>query len=138
MPGFAVAVLVLLVVRGARARAAFWGLALAGPLLLTPILKEAFDRPSVGDKPGDSFPSGNAMASAAFVAAAMLLTPSWRARQLILAVGVALGLGYGVLLVLGLWHHPSDVVAGWCVGLVWVNCVWLVLRPIPDELRSSQ
>lgn len=129
----AVGALVALLARRPRARAAFLALALVGPLLLTPVLKEAFDRPSVGGKPGDSFPSGSAMASTAFLAAAVLLAPSSHARRWIVGVGVPLVLGYGVLLVVGLWHHPSDVVAGWCVGLLWANVVWLALRPTAER-----
>jgi membrane-associated phospholipid phosphatase len=131
----AVLLLFLLTVRGLRRQALFWGLAIAAPILLTPLLKWIFGRPQIGANPeGDySFPSGNAMVSAAFTGALLLLFP--RLRGVALVPAVALGFAYGAALVVLLWHYPSDVVAGWCVALTWVAGSWVALgTPVVPDL----
>jgi undecaprenyl-diphosphatase len=125
----ALAVLVALLVRGRGRQALFWVLVVGGVLALDVALKEVFRRPAlVNEESGYSFPSGNAMASAAVIAAAVLLLPTGR-RWLVGLIGAAAAGLYGALLVLLYWHYPSDVVAGWCVALAWVTAVWLALRP---------
>jgi membrane-associated phospholipid phosphatase len=127
-------VLLALVAVGLRRHAAFWGLAVVGPIVLTPILKWAIARPQIGADPeGDySFPSGNAMVSLAFVAALVLLVPELR-RVAVLPAAL-LSLAYGAALVLLLWHYPSDVVGGWCASLAWVTALWASLGgPVVSE-----
>jgi undecaprenyl-diphosphatase len=131
----AIVVLVILGARGLRRQAVFWGLAIVGPILLTPVLKWAVGRPQIGAHPeGDySFPSGNAMVSSAFVAALVLLLPRFR-RAAVLPAAL-LSVTYGAALVLLLWHYPSDVVAGWCAALAWVIAVWISLgAPVVSEI----
>jgi membrane-associated phospholipid phosphatase len=127
--GAAVAILLLVILgaRGLRRQALFWGLAIAGPILLAPALKWAVGRPQIGAHPeGDySFPSGNAMVSSAFAAALVLLLPELRRAAVLPAV--VFSAAYGIALVLLLWHYPSDVVGGWCAALAWVAAVWLSL-----------
>jgi membrane-associated phospholipid phosphatase len=130
----AVLMLVVLGARGLRRQALFWGLAVVGPILLTPVLKWAVGRPQIGADPeGDySFPSGNAMVSLAFVAALVLLVPTLRRATALPAV--VLTVAYGAALVLLLWHYPSDVLAGWCAALAWVAVVWTSLgAPVVSE-----
>lgn len=70
-----------------------------------------------------SFPSGHAIASAAL--AASLITISWHTKWrywvAVPAVLWMLGIAF-TRLYLGV-HYPSDIVAGWCVGLGWVALV---------------
>lgn len=97
------------------------GGALAANLILKVIF--ARTRPSIFNplvrETSYSFPSGHAMISAAFVCVVMLLL--WHTRYRWAAV---IG-GFAVTLLIGLSriylgvHYPSDVLAGWCVGLVW-------------------
>jgi membrane-associated phospholipid phosphatase len=119
---------VVLVKMRRKLHALFWMVAVGGVLALDLPLKEIFHRPPLGDKGGGySFPSGNAMASVAIVAALVLTSPPcWRRR--VLALGVPLVVAYGVLLVVQSWHYPSDIVAGWCFALAWAAGLWLVLR----------
>jgi undecaprenyl-diphosphatase len=108
-------------------RAVFWVLVAAGVPLLDVLLKESFRRPALGGHEGSySFPSGNAMGSAAIVAAIFLLCSSCRRRR-VLAAAVLFLVAYGAVLVYAWWHYPTDVVAGWCVGLAWVTSLWLVI-----------
>ena len=109
-----------------RRRALFWALAVGGVLALDYPLKEVFQRPTLGDQgEGYSFPSGNAMVSAAVLAAAVLTVPRWRRR--VVALGMPLLIGYGAALVYAWWHYPSDVVGGWCVAFAWVAGLWFAL-----------
>ena len=123
-----IAAVVVLVANGRRLDALFWALAVGGVLALDLPLKQVFHRPPIDDRGGGySFPSGNAMASAAIVAAIVLTFPHrWRRQALV--VGVPLVAVYGVLLVVQSWHYPSDVVAGWCFALAWTTALWLGLR----------
>lgn len=128
---------VVLLGRGLRRQALFWALAIGGVAALTPILKWLFQRPQIGDPEGGySFPSGNAMASLAVVAALFLLLSASRWRRLV-AFGGALVPAYGLALVFLLWHYPSDVVAGWCFALAWVTGAWVAFgAPLPTETPS--
>jgi membrane-associated phospholipid phosphatase len=126
---FALAVGIVLVVRRRRLHAFFWILAVTGVLVLDIVLKEIFQRPSIGVKQDEySFPSGNAMASVAVVVGLFLITRSSERRRWILALGIPAIVVYGALLVFLLWHYPSDVVAGWFAALAWVAGIAFVLR----------
>jgi membrane-associated phospholipid phosphatase len=121
----AAGLLALLVAVRAYRRAAFWGLAVGGSIVLTRVLKELIERPEIGVKQAEySFPSGNATASLAAAVALFLLLPSSRLRRWVVVAGVGIIPLYGLALVLLLWHYPSDVIAGWALALAWV----LVLR----------
>jgi undecaprenyl-diphosphatase len=132
---FAAGLLAALVVVGAFRRAAFWALTVGGALVLTRILKELIERPEIGVHQREySFPSGNATATTAGLLALVLLLPPSRLRRIVGAAGaVALPL-YGVALVLLLWHYPSDVVAGWALGVAWVLALRLALGEVSGPL----
>lgn len=116
--------------------ALFWTLAVGGVLAFDPLLKGVFDRPAIGDPGGGySFPSGNAMASVAIVAAiALTSAPSWQRRALV--VGVPIVVAHGSVLVYQLWHYPSDVVGGWCIAVAWMTALWLALGGGRRQSRS--
>jgi membrane-associated phospholipid phosphatase len=124
---FAVALLGLLLAARAYVRAAFWALAVGGAVVLTRVLKEAVERPELGLRQAEySFPSGNATVLLAGIFALVLLLPPSRLRRWIAIAGAAVIPLYGFALVLLLWHYPSDIVAGWALGLAWVSALWLV------------
>lgn len=112
----------------------FWAVVVGGVVVLDVILKEAFQRPSLvkGDA-AYSFPSGNAMASVAFVAGLALLTSSARVRRRLLLAGIPAIVVYGALIVFLWWHYLSDVLAGWAIALAWVAVVALGMRQIGDS-----
>jgi membrane-associated phospholipid phosphatase len=140
---FGAGLLGALVAARAYRRAAFWGLAVAGSLVLTHVLKELIERPEIGLKQAEySFPSGNATASLAGVVALILLLPPSRLRLWVASMGLAAVPLYGASLVFLLWHYPSDVVAGWALALAWVFALRLafgeVAGPLPGgKLRTT-
>lgn len=132
---FAAGLLAALVMLPSYRRAAFWGLTIGGALVFTRIFKELIERPEIGVHQREySFPSGNATAATAGLIALMLLFPPSRLRRgIVVAAAVALPL-YGLALVLLLWHYPSDVVAGWALGIAWVLALRLALGDVSGPL----
>lgn len=132
---FAAALLAVLFVAGELRRAAFWGLTVGGALVFTRIFKELIERPEIGVHQREySFPSGNATATTAGLLALVLLLPPSRLRKILTIAGtVSLPL-YGLALVLLLWHYPSDVIAGWALGIAWVLGLRLALGDVSGPL----
>lgn len=113
-------------------------LAIGGAMLLSPLLKEGFQRARPDLVPHGayvytkSFPSGHAMlAAAAYLSMGALLARVQARRRL-----KALLLGFAVLLTLLVGfsrvylgvHWPTDVLAGWTAGGVWALLCWLLAR----------
>lgn len=132
---FAAALFAALVATGALRRAAFWGLTVAGALVLTRVFKELIERPEIGLHQREySFPSGNATAVTAGLLALSLLLRLSRARRLLLLTTAVVVPVYGSALVLLLWHYPSDVVAGCALGIAWVLTLRLALGDVSGPL----
>lgn len=106
------------------------GLSLLGAATLTWIMKLFFDRPRpdlwtpLVRSFGDSFPSGHSLYAACMPFALALLFGKgpWRMPLLMLAACWMLMVGWSRIY-LGV-HYPSDVLAGWSIGLAWAFGVW--------------
>ncbi|MBZ9751125.1 phosphatase PAP2 family protein [Deinococcus sp. HMF7604] len=128
-----------------RGRAHGWFLltGVMGATLLNVVAKVIFQRPrpdemvAVLTEPGYSFPSGHAMANAAFGMALTLVF--WRSRAgwpvavfgALWAVAVGTSRNY-----LGV-HYPSDVLAGITASSVWVAGLYILMSRRWPGLRQS-
>ena len=112
--------------------------ALSGGLLLNYGLKNFFNRPrpeyvtQLHYVDSHSFPSGHALLAAVVYltlgALIARLLPKRRQKIYVLAVAVLFTFLVGTSRVYLGVHYPSDVLAGWTVGLLWSILCWLVAR----------
>jgi membrane-associated phospholipid phosphatase len=131
----AAGLLAALVLVEAYRRAAFWALAVGGALVFTRFFKELIERPEIGVHEREySFPSGNAATTTVGVIALVLLLPPSPVRRLVATAGAVVLPVYGVALVLLLWHYPSDVVAGWALGVAWVLALRIAFGDVSGRL----
>jgi undecaprenyl-diphosphatase len=117
-----------------------------GGVVLLVLLKRIFDRPRPTVVPPlmlettSSFPSGHAMMSAVvYLTLGTLLAqlcPRWRERIYVVSVAAALAVIVGLTRVYLGVHYPSDVLAGWSVGLAWALVSALLARLL--RRRSGQ
>lgn len=108
--------------------ALFLAAAAAGPRIAVPLLKPVFPRPLLhaGAEGLSYFPSGHAAGSMAVVAALVLLVGSSRRRRYPAAAGAVFVAAYGCSLFFLRSHYPTDVLAGWCLGVAWVATLRLL------------
>ncbi|BAY19181.1 phosphoesterase [Anabaenopsis circularis NIES-21] len=122
----------MLLSRRRRLQATIFGMAAVGAISLNYLLKELFvrARPALWDYIINvnhySFPSGHAMVSmVVYGCMGYSLSkefPQWRSQIFTLTVILILAIGFSRLY-LGV-HWPTDVIAGYAVGLVWLTaCV---------------
>ena len=107
------------------------------------VLKHLYQRPRPSVVPHlmhadySSFPSGHSMMSAVvyLTLGAMLarLVAERRLKFYVLTVSLLLTGMVGVSRVYMGVHYPTDVLAGWCVGLVWASLCWLVGRRLQRQ-----
>lgn len=131
--------LLLIARRDQRTAALFLGISLSGRLLID-LQKALIARPRpdahlhlIGTRT-DSFPSGHAGSAVLVWVTLALLIPSearWRRPALAAAALAALLAGISRPM-LGV-HYPSDVVAGWSFGLLWI----LLLLRLSERFRRS-
>ena len=127
----------------ARAHALFLVLAVGGATLLNVLTKLIFQRPrpdvleAVLHEPGFSFPSGHAMANAAFGLAITLIFWRSRAGWPVAVLGACWAVIVGISRnYLGV-HYPSDVLAGGLSSLAWVVGLYLLMGRFRPALRGS-
>jgi undecaprenyl-diphosphatase len=136
-----VAICVFLYFRRARL-AVLLGITMARVGALDVTLKLAFHRPRpvafFGAPPSSySFPSGHALGSFCFygILAAILASRArgWGAKWCIWTAAVLLigAIGFSRIY-LGV-HYPSDVIAGYCAGAVWVGAVGFLDKILQDR-----
>lgn len=112
--------------------------ATVGALILSSILKEIFGRerpdivPHLSIVHSASFPSGHSMmASAVYLTLGVLmarLVPRRVLKTYFIMIALILALLVGVSRIYMGVHYPTDVLAGWTLGLVWALLCWVVAR----------
>jgi undecaprenyl-diphosphatase len=142
------AVLGFLLIQRKNHAALFLAMATGGALIASLFLKSSFDRPRPDLVPHlshvmtSSFPSGHSMLSAAvyLTLGAMLARMSQQKRLKLYFLGLAMliTLLVGVSRVYMGVHYPTDVLAGWTIGLAWALLCWLVARRLQREGRVEQ
>ena len=75
-----------------------------------------------------SFPSGHALITAALAATVVLIWWKSTHKWLIITVASLYTFFVGVSRLYLCVHYPTDVVAGWCMGVAWVIAVAVILR----------
>jgi undecaprenyl-diphosphatase len=134
-----------LLLQNKRRTAVFVLAAVASGMLLSSALKLGFDRARPDLVPHGAtvytpgFPSGHALLSAvAYLTLSALLArtqPRRRIRIFLVAIAVLLTVLIGATRILLGVHWPSDVAAGWAVGVVWASACWLVARQLQRHGR---
>lgn len=142
------AVVGFLVLQGMYRNAAFVFLASVGGWLLNDLLKEVFARPRPEVVPhlrqvmSLSFPSGHALTSAAvFLTLGALLMRVAQDRLvkfycMFIAMLATLLVG-ATRVYLGV-HYPTDVLAGWLIGMSWALFCWLLERSLERTAGLKQ
>lgn len=120
--------------------AIFLGLSLLSGTALSTGLKLFFERarpeivPHADRVFTQSFPSGHAMMSMVawmlMAAIAVRFVPSHGLRLLLMASAFALSILIGASRVYLGVHWPTDVLAGWLLGLFWASACWLLAHTI--------
>jgi undecaprenyl-diphosphatase len=145
LTAFTLAVAGYLALAGKRGAALLVLLSVGGGTALSTLLKHGFSRPRPDLVPHTvevytaSFPSGHAMLSAVtyLTLGALLIRvqPRRRVKVYILSLAVTTTLLVGASRVYLGVHWPTDVLAGWCVGVAWALLCWLVALRLQREGR---
>ena len=116
-------------------------------LLISHLLKEYYERPRPEVVPHlvrvstESFPSGHAMLSAVVYltlgAVLARTTAGWWAKLYILSTAVFVTILVGLSRIYLGVHFPTDVAAGWAVGMAWALVCWLVERSLQSRGLES-
>lgn len=113
------------------------GLLLAPIFVLALALDQLLGLTSSPVSGSDSFPSGHATGSFAFAAAAIVVAWPTRWRLPVGFAGAAFAVAVGLSRLYFGVHYPSDVLAGWCVGLAWVAVLTVVIPTFGRKLTGS-
>ncbi|QDT54837.1 phosphatidylglycerophosphatase B [Caulifigura coniformis] len=133
---------------GKRWTAVFLTIATAGGALMASGLKMLFSRarpevvPHLVHVYSSSFPSGHSMMAAitylTLGGMVMAVVEGRLLKMYVLGLAVALSILVGVSRVLLGVHYPSDVLAGWTIGLAWSEACWLVHAWLTNRLRTPE
>ena len=120
--------------------AVFVLMAILSGTAVSQLLKSIYDRPRpdlvehLVNTHTASFPSGHAtMSTVVYLTLASLivrLVDQTSVRIYVISVALALALAIGISRVYLGVHWPSDVIAGWALGVAWASLSWLVVSAL--------
>jgi undecaprenyl-diphosphatase len=129
-----------LLLHGLYRNGLFIFIASAGGWVLNWLLKAAFERtrpdivPHLREVMSSSFPSGHALTSAAVYltlgALLMRLAEGRLAKYYCIAIAMFLTFLVGSSRVFLGVHYPTDVIAGWLIGMTWALLCWVIERTL--------
>jgi undecaprenyl-diphosphatase len=135
-----IAVTGYLLLHGLYRNGLFVFVASAGGWVLNWVLKQGFARarpdvvPHLREVMSSSFPSGHALTSAAVYltlgALLMRIAEGRVAKYYCIAIAMFVTFLVGVSRVFLGVHYPSDVLAGWLIGMSWAMLCWAVERTL--------
>lgn len=145
-PALACAV-VWLALRGRGNEAALLGGGIAGAFILNETLKLHFHRPrpqvpwSIGDEHTFSFPSGHSLFAVVLYGtlAYLALRRSGRKRHRVWIVlpATLMPLSIGLSRIYLGMHYPTDVLAGWLAGAMWLGAIVAIDQNRSDIVAST-
>jgi undecaprenyl-diphosphatase len=137
-----------LALAGRRQTALFLMVAALGGALMASGLKMVVDRPRPNLVPhlshvsSASFPSGHSMMAAVVYLTlggiVMAVVEGRMLKMYVLAISVGLTVLVGASRVLLGVHYPSDVIAGWTIGLAWSEACWLAHAVLTGRLKQRR
>jgi undecaprenyl-diphosphatase len=133
---------------GMRRAAVYVALAVLGAGIVNSALKAGFDRPRPDLVPHGSvvyhasFPSGHSMlAATVYLTLGMVASrfvPRRRLKVLLIGVAGIVTAAVGASRVYLGVHWPTDVLAGWAVGVAWALLCWCVAAWLQDRGMVEQ
>ena len=108
-------------------------LSIAGSAVLGWLLKYAIDRPRpdetyrMVETYGASFPSAHSIYAAVLGCSVIFIFRTHAQAKLFIMLGCFWLVCMGLSRVYLAAHYPTDVLAGWGIGLIWTTFVWFIL-----------
>lgn len=137
---FVVLIVAVALVRGRPRLALGAAVITLGANVTTQWLKPPLSTPramdSVGPPDLSLWPSGHATASMSLCLAAVLVAPRDR-RPLVAGLGAVYSLAVVFALLVGAWHFPSDVLAGYLMAGTWTAVVVAALWAVEGRSRAG-
>lgn len=125
---------VALYIQGRRYDSLFLLFSVAGTVIINLIIKLLFQRSrpdlweSIVIEHSYSFPSGHAMISSALAFSVILIFWHGRFRLATIVISIIYFLSVSLSrLYLGV-HYPSDIIAGWCISILWVASLYYIFQ----------
>jgi membrane-associated phospholipid phosphatase len=111
----------------------FLALSVSGSIVIGWLLKWGIDRPRplefyhLVQSYGASFPSAHSLYAATLASLSMLLFREHKYRKSVILVSTLWFIFMGLSRVYAGVHYPTDVLAGWGIGLIWTSLLWFWL-----------
>ncbi|ENW82928.1 hypothetical protein F909_01205 [Acinetobacter sp. ANC 3929] len=111
----------------------FISFSVGGSIVIGWLLKWSIDRPRplefyhLVQSYGASFPSAHSLYAAILASLAMLLCRQYKHRNSVILVSTLWFISMGISRVYAGVHYPTDVLAGWGIGLIWTSLLWFWL-----------